>query len=164
MPAAGKRWSGALLPRTLPLLRQRGRKGTLDTRRARPASAEIRIEVRSWHSAPKPGDDRRIAVGNVAPVTGVMAPLLAQRVVAVPLSVPVPVKQGQSLMVDLDMPRAKVQYAQSPERREDRAADPAAPADRGASEDGEKRRIIGVGPRAVGRTISCGVVTSLPAD
>ena len=40
-----------------------------------------------------------------------MAPLLAERVVAVPLSVPV--KQGQSLTVDLDMPRAKVQYAQS---------------------------------------------------
>ena len=39
-----------------------------------------------------------------------MAPLLAERVVAVPLSVPVPVKQGQSLTVDLDMPRAKVQY------------------------------------------------------
>ena len=40
-----------------------------------------------------------------------MAPLLAERVVAVPFSVPVPVKQGQSLTVDLDMPRAKVQYA-----------------------------------------------------
>ena len=89
-----------------------------------------------------------IAVGNVAPVTGVMAPLLVERVVAVPLSVPV--KQGQSLTVDLDMPRAKVQYTPSPERRDDRAADPTAPADSGASEHGEKRRIIGVGPRTVG--------------
>ena len=75
-----------------------------------------------------------------------MAPLLAERVVAVPLSVAVPVKQGQSLAVDLDMPRAKVQY----ERRDDRAGDPTAPADSGAREDREKRRIIGVGPRTVG--------------
>jgi hypothetical protein len=36
-----------------------------------------------------------------------MAPLLAEHVVAVPLSVAVPVKQGQSLAVDLDMPGAK---------------------------------------------------------
>ena len=127
-------------------MRQRGRKGALDTRRARPASAESRIEVRRWRSAPKQGADRRIAVGNVAPVNGVMAPFLAQRVVAVPLSVPVPVKQRESLTVDLDMPRAKVQY----ERHDDRAGDPTAPADSCASEDGEKRRIIGVGPRTVG--------------
>jgi hypothetical protein len=54
-------------------------------------------------------------------MTGVMAPLLAERVVALPLSVPVPVpvKQGESLTVDLDMPRAKVQY----ERHDDRAKD-----------------------------------------
>jgi hypothetical protein len=100
-------------------LGQPGRKGALDTRRARPASADSRIEVRRRQSAPKHGADRRIAVGNVAPVTGVMAPLLAERVVAVL----VPVKQGQSLTVDLDMPRAKVQY----ERHDDRAADPTAP-------------------------------------
>ena len=78
-------------------------------------------------------------------MTGVVTPLLAERVVAVPLSVPVPVKQGQSVTVDLDMPRAKVQYTPSPERRDDRAADPTAPAESGASEDKEKRRIIGVG-------------------
>jgi hypothetical protein len=48
-------------------------------------------------------------------------------VVAVPLSVLVPVKQRQSLTVDLDMPCAKVQYTESPERRDDRAADPTAP-------------------------------------
>jgi len=65
-----------------------------------------------------------------------MAPLLAERVVAVL----VPVKQGQSLAVDLDMPRAKVQYTDSPERRDDRAADPTAPVDSGAREDREKRR------------------------
>ena len=52
-----------------------------------------------------------------------MPPLLAERVVAVPVSVPVPIKQGESLTVDLDMPRAKVQY----ERHDDRAADPPAP-------------------------------------
>jgi hypothetical protein len=74
-----------------------------------------------------------------------MAPLLAERVVAVPLSVAVPVKQGQSLAVDLDMPRAKVQY----ERCDDRAGDPTAPADSRASEDGKKRRIVGVEPRTV---------------
>src|ERR1700727_3286531 len=138
--------SSALHPRTLPLLRRRGRKRTLDSRRGRPASAESRIEVRHWRSAPKHGADRRIAVGNVAPVTGVMAPLLAERVVAVPVSVPAPVKQGESLTVDLDMPRAKVQY----ERHDDRAADPTAPADSGASEDRQKRRKIRVGPRTVG--------------
>ena len=91
-PTAVKRWSGALHSRTLPLQRQRGRNGTLDTRRAHPAAAESRIEVRRWHSAPKQGADRRIAVGNVAPVNGVMAPLLAKRGVAVPVSAPVPVK------------------------------------------------------------------------
>jgi hypothetical protein len=77
-----------------------------------------------------------------------MAPFF-ERVVAIHLSVPVPIKQGHSLMVDLDMPRAKVQYPQSPKRRDDRAADPIAPADSGASEDSEKRRIVGVGPRTV---------------
>jgi len=99
---------------------------------------------------PKPGADRRIAVRNITPVTGVMAPLFAERVVAVPLSVAVPVKQCQSLAVDLDMPRAKIQSTQSPERPDDRAADPTAPVDSGAREEGEKRRIIGVGPRTVG--------------
>ena len=69
-----------------------------------------------------------------------MAPLLAERLVAAP------VEQGQSLAVDLETPRAKVQY----ERREDRAGDPTAPADSRAREDRKKRRIVGVGPGTVG--------------
>jgi hypothetical protein len=105
-----KRWSGVLDSRTPPFLRQRDRKGTLETRRARPASAQTRTDVRRRYSSPKQGANRRVAVGNVAPVTGVMAPLLDECAVAVPLPVPFPIKQRQLLTVDLDMPRAKVQY------------------------------------------------------
>ena len=44
--------------------------------------------------------------------------------VALPLLVPVPVKQGESLTVDLDMPRAKVQYERHDDRAKDRHAIP----------------------------------------
>jgi hypothetical protein len=69
-----------------------------------------------------------------------MAPLFAERMVAVFSSVPVSVKQNQSLTIDLDMPRARVQYTPSPERRNNRAADPTAPADCDVREGGEKWR------------------------
>jgi hypothetical protein len=76
-PTAVKWWSGALHSRTLPLLRKRGGKGTVEMRRPGPASAEGRIEVRRCVPLSEQGAHRRIAVGNIAPVTGVVTPLLA---------------------------------------------------------------------------------------
>ena len=122
------------------------------------------IGGRPVHRAPKPAfalargiarakqiADRRIAVGNVAPVAGVVPPLLG-RTRGLKSSLDhgpdrtAPAVYGRCRCAA----RPKFRYDQSPERRDDGTADPTAAANCRARENGNERRVIRIRPRAVG--------------
>ena len=127
-PVGAERRPAALPLTEPPLLPQRGRDRTFAGRKAHAASAESRNNIHPWRSAlAEQGADCGVAVGNVAPVIGVMPPVPAGREVDVRSTGRL--QQGQPPAVDLDTPRAKVQDAPAPERRDNSAADPIAPAD-----------------------------------